>query len=60
MKWIERLKRTIEVTPVPEMTDECKFCGHLFEEHDWGAWKKMEAGCLAEKNSRLCSCENFE
>jgi len=39
----------------PDMLDECK-CGHPFEEHDWGAWKKKEADCLVED----CACTKFK
>ncbi len=42
------------VTPSPGMLDVCH-CGHLFEEHDWGAFYLAEAGCLVED----CDCENF-
>ena len=44
--------------PQPSMTDLCK-CGHLFEEHDWGAYKNLRtlysAGCLVGK----CQCEDY-
>lgn len=51
---------TRELQPKPDMLDKCK-CGHTFEEHDWGAWEKGEAGCLVtDEDEKLCQCEQFE
>ena len=39
---------------MPKMDSICE-CGHYFEEHDWGAYKKNEASCCVVR----CKCKNF-
>lgn len=56
---LETLRKLVrKCRPWPDMVDEC-LCGHLFEEHDWGAYSNLRTRFTSECCVAGCSCGDF-
>ncbi|GAG65020.1 unnamed protein product [marine sediment metagenome] len=52
-KLIRKFKRQ------PDMLDVCE-CGHLFEEHDWGAYSNLSTRYSSACLVKDCRCDDFK